>query len=172
MAADVGRLAGRSQDPGTGGVRRPAAANSVRRRIGPGVTAPTRTRRVKGPTARDVMTRNPDRVAHTDTPNEVAWKMRDLLVAFLPVCGEHDELHGIIALTDLQRQVATEARAPRGRRIAADSVPLTPRFLAAELALVDAIINDVADTSTKVTRTAAVVAALRVAVKQGIAPTD
>jgi len=36
------------------------------------------------------------------------------------------------------------------------------------LALVDAIINDVAGTTAKVTRTAAVVAALRVAVKQGI----
>ena len=83
-------------------------------------------------------------------------------------CQDHPgEVHA-----ELQHQVATEARAPRGRRIAADSVPLTPRFLAAELALVDAIINDVAGTTAKVTRTAAVVAALRVAVKQGIAPTD
>ncbi|HEY5156320.1 MAG TPA: hypothetical protein VIJ47_16375 [Acidimicrobiales bacterium] len=86
----------------------------------------------------------------------VAWTCQDHL-------GEvHAELH---------HQVATEARAPRGRRIAADSVPLTPRFLAAELALVDAIINGVARTTSKVTRTAAVVAALRVAVKQGIGPT-
>jgi hypothetical protein len=83
-------------------------------------------------------------------------------------CQDHPgEVHA-----ELQRHVSTEARAPRGRRIAADSVPLTPRFLAAELALVDAIINDVAGTTAKVTRTAAVVAALRVAVKQGIAPTD
>jgi hypothetical protein len=81
-------------------------------------------------------------------------------------CQDHPgEVHA-----ELQRQVATEARAPRGRRIAADSVPLTPRFLAAELALVDAIINGVAGTTAKVTRTAAVVAALRVAVKQGITP--
>ena len=81
-------------------------------------------------------------------------------------CQDHPgEVHA-----ELQRQVATEARAPRGRRNAADSVPLTPRFLAAELALVDAIINDVAGTTAKVTRTAAVVAALRVAVKQGITP--
>jgi len=83
-------------------------------------------------------------------------------------CQDHPgEVHA-----ELQRQVATEARAPRGRRIAADSVPLTPRFLAAELALVDAIINEVAAAPAKVTRTAAVVAALRVAVKQGITPTD
>jgi hypothetical protein len=70
---------------------------------------------------------------------------------------------------ELERHVSTEARAPRGRRLASDSVPLTPRFLATELALVDAIIKDVAGTA-KVTRTAAVVAALRVAIKQGITP--
>lgn len=49
-------------------------------------------------------------------------------------------------------------------------MPLTPRFLAAELALVDAIITEVAGGTAKVTRTAAIVAALRVAVKQGITP--
>ena len=58
-------------------------------------------------------------------------------------CQDHPgEVHA-----ELQRQVATEARAPRGRRIAADSVPLTPRFLAAELALVDAIITEVVGTT-------------------------
>ncbi len=82
-------------------------------------------------------------------------------------CQDHpDEIH-----TELQRQVANDARAPRGRRIAADSVPLKPRFLPAELALVDAIIDGVAGTTAKVTRTAAVVAALRVAVKHGMTPT-
>jgi hypothetical protein len=44
---------------------------------------------------------------------------------------------------------SAEARAPRGRRIAADSVRLTPRFLAAGLALVDAIITGVAGTTAK-----------------------
>ena len=48
-------------------------------------------------TARDVMTANPDRVAHTDTLHEVARRMRTLLVAFLPVCDEHSDLCGIIA---------------------------------------------------------------------------
>ena len=48
-------------------------------------------------TARDVMTADPDRVAHTDTLHEVARRMRTLLVAFLPVCDEHGELCGIIA---------------------------------------------------------------------------
>jgi CBS domain-containing protein len=55
-----------------------------------------------GPTARDVMNCAPERVRHTDTLNEVARKMRKLLVAFLPVCGEQDELHGIIALDHLE----------------------------------------------------------------------
>ena len=58
-------------------------------------------------------------------------------------CQDHPgEVHA-----ELQRKVATEARAPRARRIAADSVPLTPRFLAAGLALVDAIITGVAGTT-------------------------
>ena len=48
-------------------------------------------------TARDVMTADPDRVAHTDTLHEVARRMRALLVAFLPVCDEDGELCGIIA---------------------------------------------------------------------------
>jgi CBS domain-containing protein len=51
--------------------------------------------------ARDVMTRDPDRVACGDTLMEVAGMMRSLLVAFLPVCDEHGDLQGIIALRDL-----------------------------------------------------------------------
>jgi len=51
--------------------------------------------------ARDVMTRDPDRVACGDTLMEVAGMMRSLLAAFLPVCDEHGDLHGIIALQDL-----------------------------------------------------------------------
>jgi CBS domain-containing protein len=66
------------------------------------------------------MTRNPDRVAHTDTVNEVDRRMRNLLVAFLPVCGERDELHGIIALTDLQRVVGGEPAGVTADSLAAD----------------------------------------------------
>ena len=55
--------------------------------------------------AGDVMTRNPDRVAGSDTLMEVAGRMRTLLVAFLPVCDQHGDLQGIIALRDLQRAV-------------------------------------------------------------------
>lgn len=79
-------------------------------------------------------------------------------------CQDHpDEVRA-----ELRRQVTADGRAPRGRRIASDSVPLTPRFQPAELALLDEVAAEVADGSGKVTRTAAVIAALRVAVSQGI----
>ena len=80
-------------------------------------------------------------------------------------CQDHpDEVR-----MELQRQVTADGRAPRGRRIASDSVPLTPRFMPAELAVLDEVAAEVADESGKVTRTAAVIAALRVAVSQGVA---
>jgi len=79
-------------------------------------------------------------------------------------CQDHpDEVR-----LELHRQVTADGRAPRGRRIASDSVPLTPRFQPTELAALDEVAAEVADGSGKVTRTAAVVAALRVAVKQGV----
>ncbi len=55
--------------------------------------------------AGDVMTRDPDRVACTDTLAEVADRMRSLLVAFLPVCEDNGDLRGIITLRDLQRVI-------------------------------------------------------------------
>ena len=55
--------------------------------------------------AGDVMTRDPDRVAGSDTLLEVASRMRSLLVAFLPVCDPDGALRGIIALRDLHRVV-------------------------------------------------------------------
>jgi len=53
--------------------------------------------------ARDVMTRDPDRVVCSDPLLEVAGVMRSLLVAFLPVCDEHGDLQGVIALQDLHQ---------------------------------------------------------------------
>ena len=55
--------------------------------------------------ARDVMTLDPDRVAGSDSLLEVAYTMRSLLVAFLPVCDQDGDLQGIIALRDLPRAV-------------------------------------------------------------------
>ena len=73
--------------------------------------------------ARDVMTRDPDRVAGGDTLMEVAGMMRSLLVAFLPVCDERGDLHGIIALRDLHHVLrpghpisATASSLARNRR--------------------------------------------------------
>ena len=74
----------------------------------PGSTSEAAVRSVDRPgvdVARDVMTRDPDRVAGSDTLVEVAGRMRTLLVAFLPVCDQHGDLQGIIALQDLQRAV-------------------------------------------------------------------
>lgn len=60
---------------------------------------------VRGDVARDVMVRNPPRVACDDSLVEVASVMRSLLVAFLPVCDKRGDLHGIVALRDVQRAV-------------------------------------------------------------------
>ena len=51
------------------------------------------------------MTRDPDRVAGSDSLLEVAYTMRSLLVAFLPVCDQDGALQGIIALQGLPRVV-------------------------------------------------------------------
>jgi len=51
--------------------------------------------------ARDVMIRDPHTVACSDPLLEVAGVMRTLLVAFLPVCDEHGDLQGVIALQNL-----------------------------------------------------------------------
>ena len=60
-------------------------------------------------------------------------------------CQDHpDEVRA-----ELQRQVTADGRAPRGRRIASDSVPLTPRFQPAELAVLDEVAAEVADGSGK-----------------------
>ncbi len=61
-------------------------------------------------TARDVMTTDPDCVSHTDTVQEVAMRMRSLLVAFLPVCDEHGYLCGIVGYRD----IGARARSSRG----------------------------------------------------------
>lgn len=65
----------------------------------------------------DVMTRDPDRVAGSDTLMEVAGIMRSLLVAFLPICDERGDLQGIIACGTCTAFCGpvTPARPPRPR---------------------------------------------------------
>jgi len=78
-------------------------SNSARPMVTPTAVAPVVERIVD--VAGDVMTRDPDRVACTDTLLEVARRMQNLLVAFLPVCDEHGDLRGIVALRDVHRVI-------------------------------------------------------------------
>ena len=75
--------------------------------------------------ARDVMTRDPDRVACGDTLMEVAGMMRSLLVAFLPVCDEHGDLQGIIALRDLHHVLRPGRPTPATASSLAAEPPVT-----------------------------------------------
>jgi hypothetical protein len=71
------------------------------------------------------------------------------------------EDHPEDALVELREQLARAARVPRGRRLAADSVPIAPRFQPHELAVLDQLISDAGGAS----RTDAIVAAFRVALR-------
>jgi hypothetical protein len=80
-------------------------------------------------------------------------------------CEDHAEE----VVAELTYATTTSARSPRGRKLASDSVPLTLRFQQlTERASLDDVIRRAGGEGAKITRTAGVVAALRVAVKQGI----
>lgn len=80
-------------------------------------------------------------------------------------CEDHAEE----VIAELTYATTTSGRAPRGRKLASDSVPLTLRFQQlTEQASLDDVIRRARGEGAKITRTAGVVAALRVAVKQGI----
>jgi hypothetical protein len=80
-------------------------------------------------------------------------------------CEDHAEE----VIAELKYATNTSARAPRGRKLASDTVPLTLRFQQlSERASLDDVIRRARGEGAKITRTAGVVAALRVAVKQGI----
>jgi hypothetical protein len=66
-------------------------------------------------------------------------------------------------ITTLREGIGDAGRKPRGRRTANESVPLTLRFRAGELAALQRVMEQVEPRNGKVTRTAAVIAALRVA---------
>lgn len=71
-------------------------------------------------------------------------------------------------IEELRRATARTQRPPRGRRLATEVVALALRFQAGELAVLDGTRRRAAGDGTAViTRTAAVTAALRVAVKYG-----
>jgi len=61
-----------------------------------------------GDAARDVMIRDPDRVAGSDSLLEVAARRRSLLMALPPVCEPKGDLQSMIGLRDLPRVVRGE----------------------------------------------------------------
>lgn len=78
-------------------------------------------------------------------------------------CEDHpDEV-----AAELTDQKAATSRVPRGRKLAADAVAITLRFLPSELQRLDDVIDQAAADDERPTRTAAVAAALRVAVAAG-----
>jgi hypothetical protein len=80
-------------------------------------------------------------------------------------CEDHAEE----VIAELTHAATTAARAPRGRKLASDGVPLTLRFQQpAERAFLDDVIRCAGGVAAKITRTAGVIGALRVAVKHGI----
>ena len=84
-------------------------------------------------------------------------------------CEDHAEE----VIAELTYATTAVARAPRGRKLATDSVPLALRFQQpTERASLDNVIRRARGEGVKITRTAGVVAALRVAVKQGIPAAD
>ena len=73
--------------------------------------------------ARDVMTTDPECVSHTDTVEEVAMRMRSLLVAFLPVCDEDGYLCGIVGYRD----IGAQARSARGEMASVTAASLVEK---------------------------------------------
>jgi hypothetical protein len=74
-------------------------------------------------------------------------------------------------LAELARATTQQSRTPRGRKLAVEGVPLTLRFQTDERRHLDALLTRATTSATRITRTAGVVAALRVAVKHGLTPT-
>jgi hypothetical protein len=82
-------------------------------------------------------------------------------------CEDHPD----DVLAELADFAARPARAPRGRKLATDGVPLTLRFHSGERRSLDQITARADSESARITRTAVVIAALRVAVKHGLPTT-
>lgn len=81
------------------------------------------------------------------------------------------EDYGAEVVIELTSALQRADREPRGRRLASDGVPLTLRFQLEERGALDDVIRRAGGPGGKVTRTAGVTAALRVAVKYGITAT-
>jgi hypothetical protein len=88
--------------------------------------------------------------------------------SYAQIVGWTCEDHPGEVRAELERSTQNARRAPRGRRLATEAVPLTLRFASAELAALEHLMDSVARTDERITRTAGVIAALRVAVKHGL----
>lgn len=64
-------------------------------------------------TARDLMHPDVTCIGMHDTLDVAARRMRDLDVGSLPVCGDDDQLHGMITDRDIVVRCLAEARDPR-----------------------------------------------------------
>lgn len=89
--------------------------------------------------------------------------------SYAQVVGWTCEDHPEAVLAELMWVSRTDARVPRGRRKAAESVALTLRFQPKELEPLEQVIRQASGSrGAQVTKTAAVIAAFSVAVKSGI----
>lgn len=165
VAADWGRsadsVAERSQHTARPADRAPVAPRTARRAgRPPGITS-------AAPGSVNTVVRVPkalyDALVHDLLGASVERPSYAQVIAW--TCEDHREE----VLAELAHSLRTADRAPRGRRLASDVVPLTIRFRPGERDGLDAIVNTAStDVGTAVTRTAAAIAALRVAVKQGL----
>ncbi|MFG1922817.1 CBS domain-containing protein [Cryptosporangium sp. NPDC048952] len=64
------------------------------------------------PTAREIMTPQPDCVAETETLADAARRMAELDVGALPICGSDDRLKGMITDRDIVVKAIAQGRAP------------------------------------------------------------
>jgi hypothetical protein len=106
-----------------------------------------------------------DAVVHDLLAGDVERPSYAQIVAW--TCEDHPD----DVLAELARSSARAARALRGRKLAVEGVPLTLRFRGGERRSLDEITARAHSERSRVTRTAAVIAALRVAVKHGVTTT-
>lgn len=144
----------------------PREAVEVRKRLSRGAGGrPPRSRagEAAGPTVSAVRIPRPlyDAVVHDLLGSHVERPSYAQVVSW--TCEDHA---GDV-LAELAHSLTAAARAPRGRRLAGDGVPLTLRFQPSERAALEAVLDQAGGGALKVTRTAGVIAALRVAVKHG-----
>jgi CBS domain-containing protein len=79
------------------------------------------------PTAREIMTHGAECTRTTDTLADAARKMRDLEVGALPICGEDEQLKGILTDRDIVVRCIAEGGDPATMRVAelAEGKPVT-----------------------------------------------